>query len=368
MGVNVMGLGTAVPPLSLPQDACAAMAAPLCCRTERQTRLFVELCRRSQIQSRYSVLLQPSDDHSNGKPHGPWQDFFAPARDADDLGPTTAQRMQRYADTATTLARQAAEAAMKQANITPEQVAHLLTVSCTGFAAPGVDVALIRQLHLPATVTRSHIGFMGCHGAFNAMRLGASLAQSSGGIVLICAVELCSLHFAYGWNSQRLVANALFADGAGAVVLRPDDNETDRLWQLQDQGSVVLADSEEAMTWTIRDHGFEMTLSPQVPDLIDAHLEPWLSGWLARRGLSVREIGSWAVHPGGPRILAAVGEALHLPSAALAASQGVLADYGNMSSPTVLFILERLQRHRADGPCVALGFGPGLTIEAMLLV
>ena len=121
------------------------------------------------------------------------------------------------------------------------------------------------------------------------------------------------------------------------------------------------------MTWTIGDAGFGMTLSARVPQLIGEHLRPWLSGWLARHGLATSDVGSWAVHPGGPRVLDAVEQALDLPRDATAVSRQVLSEHGNMSSPTVLFILQRLQRQLADRPCVALAFGPGLVVEAALL-
>jgi predicted naringenin-chalcone synthase len=120
------------------------------------------------------------------------------------------------------------------------------------------------------------------------------------------------------------------------------------------------------MTWRIGDHHFEMTLSKRVPSLIAGGLRPWLEAWLASQGLRRDGVASWAIHPGGPRILSAVEEALELRPEASATSRAVFADCGNMSSPTVLFILERLRRERAPRPCVALGFGPGLAAEAAL--
>ena len=132
-------------------------------------------------------------------------------------------------------------------------------------------------------------------------------------------------------------------------------------------GACLFPDCEDAMTWTIGDHNFEMTLSKRVPALIGEGLRPWLEAWLAQNGLTLDDVASWAIHPGGPRILSAVEEALGLTGEQAAASRGVFADYGNMSSPTVLFILERLRSRGAPRPCVALGFGPGLAAEAALL-
>ncbi len=185
--------------------------------------------------------------------------------------------------------------------------------------------------------------------------------------------SLCSLHHQYGWQPDRIVANALFADGAAAIVGGGGPAKTRAphversAWQVAANGSLVLPDSEDVMSWRIGDHGFDMTLSPAVPDMIRQSLRLWLAEWLRSQGRSLADIRSWAIHPGGPRILTACGEALDLSSQRLEPSRQILARYGNMSSPTVLFILEELLRAKADAPAVALAFGPGLTIEAMLL-
>ena len=139
-------------------------------------------------------------------------------------------------------------------------------------------------------------------------------------------------------------------------------------WRVVASGSCLIPDSTEAMTWTIGEHGFEMTLSKQVPGLIARHLRPWLESWLAEQGTALAEVQSWAIHPGGPRILSAVEESLNLSREAAAPSRAVFAEHGNMSSPTILFILDRLRRQNAKRPCVALGFGPGLMAEAALLL
>jgi predicted naringenin-chalcone synthase len=241
-------------------------------------------------------------------------------------------------------------------------VTHLVTASCSGFRSPGVDIGLIRGLGLPATTQRTLVGFMGCHGAFNALRVARAFVEADPRArVLVCAVELCTLHYQYGLDAATLVANGLFADGAAAVLATADDAD----WTLAANGSVLLPGTDEMMTWEIGDHGFAMGLSGLVPEAIGSCLRPWLEEWLGSHGLSLDQVGSWAVHPGGPRILTAVEESLGLQ---LEESRAVLREYGNMSSPTILFVLERLRRAGAALPCVALGFGPGLTAEAMLFV
>jgi predicted naringenin-chalcone synthase len=191
-----------------------------------------------------------------------------------------------------------------------------------------------------------------------------AFGSDSAACVLVCAVELCSLHYHYGWDPEKMVANALFADGAAALVgaaAGPED-----AWRVAATGSCLFPDSADAMTWTIGDHGFTMTLSSNVPDLIMGHLKPWVEGWLGEQGLKIGDIATWATHPGGPRVLVFVQMALGLPKGVHEASRQILAEHGNMSSPTVLFILDRLRQWKAPRPCVALGFGPGLTAEAML--
>jgi predicted naringenin-chalcone synthase len=210
---------------------------------------------------------------------------------------------------------------------------------------------------------------MGCHGALNGLRAARAFAGSEPTArVLVCAAELCSLHFRFGWNADLAVTNALFADGAAALVGSGDSGDDADSWRLAASGSYLTPGTADAMTWTIGDHGFEMTLNPKVSHQIGEHLRPWLRGWLARHGLELADIASWAIHPGGPRILDAVEDALGLDRRVTADSREVLAAHGNMSSPTVLFILERLRGRSAPRPCVALAFGPGLAIEAALFV
>src|SRR5262249_6839608 len=161
----------------------------------------------------------------------------------------------------------------------------------------------------------------------------------------LCAVELACLHYHYGWDPQRIVANALFADGAAAVAGSAAGPAG--AWRLRASGSCVVPDTADAMTWTIGDHGFEMTLSKKGPQLIARNLRRWLGGWLEDQGVGLAGVASWAVHPGGPRILEAVEEGLGLPRTVSADSRAVFAEHGNMSSPTILFILERMQRRQA---------------------
>jgi predicted naringenin-chalcone synthase len=364
MNVAITGLGTARPKYVLTQDRALAMAQERCCHTARQSRLLPALYRRSRVDQRNVVTAidqQPAKGNGDGG-------FFPPATGEADRGPTTGRRMSEYAAKATPLAAAAARAALSDACVRSSAVTHVVTASCTGFAAPGIDLRLVESLELPRTTQRTHVGFMGCHGAFNAMQVAHAIVRGDPqACVLVCAVELCSLHFSYGFDPQRIVANALFADGAGAFVVSGAPQASAGAWTLAATGSCLLADSEDHMTWRIGDHGFEMTLSPQVPVVIAGQLRPWLESWLADLGVSVEDVATWAVHPGGPRILDAVESALDLAPGVTAVSRATLRACGNMSSATICFILERLRRAGAPRPCVAMGFGPGLVAEAMLL-
>jgi predicted naringenin-chalcone synthase len=351
MTFAILGLGTALPPHGLAQKRAAELTSQLSGYGDDQARRLSALYRRAGIARRHVTIL----DHVSLLAAGP------------PRGPSTRWRMQQYDESIRPLARRAASQALDRAGTPPGAITHLVTVSCTGFSAPGFDIGLIKDLGLGPAVQRTHVGFMGCHGALNGLRVARALARGEPDArVLLCAAELCSLHFQFGWDPDRAVANALFADGAAALVGGPVPAGQPLSWHVAASGSYLTTGTEDAMSWQIGDHGFEMALSPRVSGLIAEHLRPWLDAWLAGLGLTIAAVASWAVHPGGPRILDAVGEALGLGRPATADSRAVLADCGNMSSPTVLFILDRLRRREDALPCVALAFGPGLAIEATL--
>jgi predicted naringenin-chalcone synthase len=365
MSLILAGTGTAVPSLSISQADAARVWATYAGVEGKRARTLSALYRRSGIAKRHSVLLEHPGDSSVPRPS-----FFEPVRFEGDLGPTTRDRMDRFEADAPPLAKRAAEAAIRAAGVGPGDLTHLVTVSCTGFFAPGLDTTLVGLLGLPETIERTHVGFMGCHGALNGLRVASSFVGAHPSArVLVASVELCTLHMSYHWEPDTLVANSLFGDGSGAVVgLSSSGLGGNGCWRLASSGTCRLPESEDAMSWRIGDHGFRMTLAPTVPDIIEAHLGAWLSGWLDAQGLSTGDVATWAVHPGGPRILRAVEDALDLPPEAHSVSREVLSEFGNMSSATILFILDRVRRADAPRPCVALAFGPGLVAEAALFL
>jgi predicted naringenin-chalcone synthase len=363
MSFAIFGMGTALPPTRLSKSDAELVARAMCCSTPEHADLVAALYRQAGIESRH-VLFNEAEvrDVLDGTRHT--GSPYLPVG-SDNPGPPTAVRMKTYEEHALPLALQAAELALNESQLDPAKITHVVTISCTGFAAPGVDIGLMKRLGLRPTTERTHVGFMGCHGALNGLRVAKAYADADPTAkVLVCAVELCSLHYHYGWNPKRMVANALFADGAAAVVGGHAVDGPD--WRVTASGSCLFPDSEFAMTWHVGDYGFDMTLSTRVPNLIAANLRPWLERWLGQNRLQLSDIASWAVHPGGPRVLTDVEKALGLTPEMTAVSREVLGACGNMSSPTVLFLIERLRRRGANRPCVALGFGPGLVAEVAL--
>jgi len=270
--------------------------------------------------------------------------------------------------------------AIDRAGITPSRITHLVTVSCTGFVAPGLDHALIQAHKLRETVQRVHVGFMGCHAMVNGLRVAQAICQADGdAVALVSSVELCSIHQQYSEDPEQIVANSLFSDGSASAIVVPYRQalampQVDPSWRMVSSLSLKVPDSADLMTWKIGDHGFQMTLSSQVPMRIEGELRAPLETWLGTLGVSTKEIKQWVVHPGGPRILDAVEEAIGLGSESLSASRETLANYGNMSSPTIVFIMEEILRRseseglpREKGLWLVLGFGPGLHAEAILL-
>src|SRR6266849_1163238 len=375
MSLAILGLGTALPRYPFTQKEAANVISSFFCQTDEQRRMLPILFRKAGVRQRHSVLADrppppspcPLSPQSGGRGDGgevgggSIQTFYKPATGPTDRGPTTRQRMDVYRKESIPLAFQAARKALDQAGIAARNLTQLITVSCTGFTAPGLDVCLVKQLELSPTIPRLHVGFMGCHGVFNALQAASAMATAHAHArILICAVELSSLHLHYGWDPDSIVPHALFADGAAALVcassrLVPASGAVDARkntraneitesteqsttsvpsvpsvasfpWQATAFGSCLFPDSEHAMTWNIGDHGFEMTLSADVPDLIARNLGPWFEPWLRRNDLQIKDVRSWAIHPGGPRILTAVRYALNLDDKDLADSQAVLAD------------------------------------------
>ncbi len=351
-GAGLASIGVATPSGALDVEAALRMAQRMTCADERRSAALARLYRQCGVETRRIAFL---DDTDRPPLYG--------GADRGGHNPTTGQRMARYLGYALPLGERAAHDALSGAGVGAHQITHLVTVSCTGFAAPGLDLALLERLALPRDTQRVHVGYMGCHGAVNGLRVAAALARAEPSArVLLCCVEVCSLHFQFDKRQGSAVANALFGDGAAACIVHGDAGAGGP--QVVTTRSLRLPDSSDAMTWIIGDHGFEMSLSPRVPELIRAGVREWVASW-APGGIDA--VRGWAIHPGGPRVIEAVGGALGLSDDQAAASRGVLRRLGNMSSPTLLFILRDLLREEPRGAIVGLAFGPGLSAEGVLI-
>ena len=233
---------------------------------------------------------------------------------------------------------------------------------CTGFSAPGLDLELVERCGLPSTIERTMIGFMGCYAAMNALKLAHHIVRSEASArVLIVNLELCTLHLKDTADLQQILSFLLFGDGCAASIVSADPVGT----ALDSFHAVLVPSTRELITWNIRETGFDMVLSGGVPAAIHDGLQEYGNDILA--GAPVASIDLWAVHPGGRTVLDAVERALDLAPAALASSRDILRRYGNMSSATVMFVIEKLLRPGARGRTgCAMSFGPGLTAETML--
>ncbi|HEX6871591.1 MAG TPA: type III polyketide synthase [Micromonosporaceae bacterium] len=276
----------------------------------------------------------------------------------------TSVRMQRYLTEALPLGKDAVSTALGRAGVPASEIGMLVVCSCTGYATPGLDILLARDLGLPADARRVFIGHMGCYAALPGLGVAADyVALARRPAVLLC-VELPSLHVQPpATDPQQVVAHALFSDAAAAAVLVAGGAGR----AVTDVAALTDTATADQMTWHITDLGFRMGLSPNVPEVLAGHVEPLVRQLLARHGHELSDVEGWAVHPGGPRILDVVDQRLGLGPRAMAASRQCLASHGNCSSPTVLLIGEELLRQPGGGPLVLMAFGPGLTLYSALL-
>jgi alkylresorcinol/alkylpyrone synthase len=291
----------------------------------------------------------------------------------------TGARMQRYVTEGVPLGKEAVSSALARAGISAEDVGLFVVASCTGYATPGLDIVLARDLGMSDSVRRLLVGHMGCYAAIPALSSASDYVAVHGRPAVVLCCELPSLHVQAPTLSRtggltraaigQVVAHALFADAAAVAVLLPG---ADGLCVVDVEAKTDVATADH-MSWDVTDHGFRMGLSPRVPDVLAHHVRPVVEALLRRNGMKIGDVAGWAVHPGGTRILEVAADRLGLAGGRdgdLAASYEVLRGYGNCSSATVLLVLEELLARRpelADGPVVALAFGPGLTLYAALL-
>lgn len=325
----------------------------------------------SGIETRHSIVVEPTGAFSPDAAHNVTSTFYGIGNGGTLRQPTTRERNDVFAAAASELAIAAARRVMESSIFSKEEIRHVITVSCTGFCNPGADLAIVQQLDLPHSTARYHLGFMGCNAAFPALRMAQQFCLADpDAVALVICIELCSLHFHLDGGLDTILANSLFADGVAACLVsaRPPLSGTPQAL-LQSFSSAILPEGADDMAWRIGDHGFDIVLSRYVPRILGANIEAVTAGILQNSGLRIEDIAVWVVHPGGKSILDKIEKSLRLLPGQLEASRSVLRHFGNMSSATILFVLREILRQGAPQPqhVFAMAFGPGLTLESVLL-
>ncbi|WP_338791506.1 type III polyketide synthase [Bernardetia sp. Wsw4-3y2] len=358
----ITAINTANPPFTISQEQSADFSAHFMGKTKDEKRKIRILQRATGIKNRHTVL----EDYTKKENF----DFYPNSEDLEPF-PTTSERMKMYEKWATKLGMEAAKPIIEGRE---QEITHLITVSCTGMYAPGIDIELLENLGLNSSVQRTAINFMGCYASFNAFKVADAFCKAFDAKVLIVGVELCTLHFQKQSDDDNLLANSIFADGAAAVLVesKPKENNTNLF--LKNFYCDLVPKGKRDMAWYIRDTGFEMRLSSYVADILGDEIEGILDKLM--KGLEVDKnsdsISNWAVHPGGKKILETLAKKLSMDKSKLDVPFKIWEEYGNMSSVTVLFVLKELLHNKEKYhlknsqliPCLA--FGPGLTVESAL--
>lgn len=363
MEIAITTIGTANPKYKRHQLETAELISVGLNLKPAEKRLLRSVYKATGIEYRYSVL----SDYC--KIPGEFE-FFP--NDPNKPFPTTSKRMKIYKDNALKLAIAAIENGISQLkNFDITQVTHLITVSCTGMYAPGIDIEIVQQLKLNSFTKRTAINFMGCYGAFNALKVAADIcrANSSAKVLIVC-VELCTIHFQKSMSMDNIISNAIFADGAAAVLIEHQP-KTKKYFSLEYFHCDLLPQTSQKMAWHISDSGFDIVLSSYVPEVIQSGIFNFTNNLLDQYKIKLADIDFFAIHPGGLKILQACEASLGISNEHNKYSYRVLKNYGNMSSVTILFVLKELLddiNHQDNNKTIfSCAFGPGLTLESMLL-
>lgn len=358
---KIISIGTAVPLYKHRQEDILHFMQQVYAMNETDNRKLKFLYHQSGIDTRYSVV--PDYNKSIHE----WK--FYPHSENLEPFPSLELRMIWYNKYAAPLSVDAIRNCL-DGQVHSNEITHLITVSCTGMSAPGLDLQVMELMDLPKNIYRTSVNFMGCYAAIHAMKQADAICKNdTKAKVMIVCTELCTLHFQKEPTTDNIASGLLFADGAAAMLITHDDQKRDG-WRIDNFYSEVLAKGKKDMAWELSSNGFLMTLSGYVPELIEEDFEPLVKRALEQGGKEKSNITNWCVHPGGRRIVDAIGKTLQLPAGALQNSYDVMKEYGNMSSPTILFVLKRMmqQHHKhSKGDLFGAAFGPGLTMETFLL-
>ncbi|OHE76310.1 MAG: naringenin-chalcone synthase [Verrucomicrobia bacterium RIFCSPHIGHO2_12_FULL_41_10] len=361
--VAITAVGTANPIYKQHQRDVVESIATLLNLTSAEKRLLRSVYRATGIGYRYSVLSDFCQTPGNFT-------FFP--NDLTQAFPTTALRMKIYQENALALSLLAIKNCLDQAECSHQSdITHLITVSCTGMYAPGLDIDIVYALQLNSTTKRTCINFMGCYGAFNGLKVADAICRADPNAkVLIVCVELCTLHFQKSKRMDDVISNAIFSDGAGALLIEANPSQR-KYFSLKDFYCDLIPNTSQEMAWSISDQGFDIVLSSYVPEVIRSGIAGFSKKLLTRAGCASSAIDFYAIHPGGLKILKACEESLGITKEHNQYAYHVLHQYGNMSSATMIFLLKEIWndiRHSDhDKTIFSCAFGPGLTLESMLL-
>jgi len=362
----IANIGTTVPENKYKQSQLAEFMIDLFEYTEEQKRASKLMYVKSGIDTRYSVI---PDFASNME-----ERIFFPKTNNLEPFPTIDYRMQYFNKTALPLCINTIKDCIK-GKVNKQQITHLITVSCTGLSAPGLDVDIVQQLKLNSTINRTSINFMGCYAAIHALKQADYICKCEPeAVVVVICVELCTIHFQMLDTPDNNTANLLFADGAAASLIVSDKYaEKNNLngFAIKKFHSQISLNGKNDMAWQLTATGFLMTLSSYIPQLIENGFKTFFEKAIKQLKLKKKNISHWAIHPGGRKILEVIQKELALKNNDLESSYRVLKNFGNMSSPTVLFVLKDILENKTQKDkseitfCSA--FGPGLTMESVIL-
>ena len=365
--VFLLSIGTAVPSNRLSQchyfDCLAKNSYD-----SKHKRLLNLISNRTGIEGRYSVLTDFIDKNSSS---GIFNNNIT-RKGVPGIG----RRMEIFEEHALDLSIKSIEDCLDSIpKLEKSAITHLVTFSCTGMYAPGIDMGIIEKMNLNKAIERTCINFMGCYAAVVAIKTAYHIVRSEPeAVVLLSGVELCSLHYRNSEDPEQLVANAIFGDGAAAVIICGEKKRREagiQAFKLENFYSLFSPEGKNEMTWRIGDFSFELFLSSYVPRLLNEELEYLANKLIEKSGIKVSDISYYAIHPGGMAILKACEKALNLTSDHNSYAYKILSEYGNMSSVTLLFLLKEILNdinlNDTGKNILSFAFGPGLTIESMIL-
>ena len=356
--IYIHRIATVVPEKFYTQEFSLMFLLKLLGDTPQKREFLTTIYQRSAIDKRHTVITDYDKD--------PGEYQFYPKNPALLPEPDSEVRNEVFIREANRLSLAAVTKLLDELpGFDKKRITHLITVSCTGFSAPGFDLHITKELCLSPDINRYHIGFMGCYAAFPAMKLASDICLAHPEArVLVVNTELCTLHFQQNFELDIVVANSLFADGVSAALISANiENSYGPKIILRDFYSRYLANSEDKMTWSLGKNGFTMRLSAYIPGLIDKNIMPVMAELFKRSGIKQSDIDIWAIHPGGKAILEKMENTLNLSQDDLQISYQVLRDFGNMSSATIMFVLAKIMESDRYGKIFSVAFGPGLTLE-----